>query len=87
MEEKGRHSFISEGRENIRLDGVEEVISFDDGEISLRTCCGGMTVEGEGLHIGVLNVEQGHVEVSGRIDGLFYFDDTPNQKKKLFGRR
>lgn len=87
MEEKNRHSFISEGRENIRLDGVEEVISFDDSEISLRTLCGGMTVEGEGLHIGVLNVEQGHVEVSGRIDGLFYFDDTQNQKKKLFGRR
>lgn len=87
MGEKAGHSFASEGRENIRIDGVDEVISFDDREISLKTMCGGMTVEGDGLHIGVLNVEQGHVEVSGRIDGLFYFDESPTQKKRLFGRR
>jgi len=81
------HSFVSEMRKNIKLRGVEEVVSFDDREVVLKTQCGGMTVEGEELHIAVLNVEEGRVELDGRIDGLFYFDDTPSQKKKLFGKR
>lgn len=83
---EGRHSFVSESRENIKLRGVEEVISFDEREVVLRTECGGMTIEGEGLHIGVLNVEEGRVEVDGKIDGLYYFDNTQAQKKKLFGK-
>ncbi len=80
------HSFLSESRQNIKINGVEDVISFDEGEVVLQTSCGGMTVEGEGLHIGVLNVDQGVVEVDGRIDGVYYFDNTL-QKKKLFGKR
>lgn len=86
MPEKTVHSFVSADRQNIKINGVEEVISFDEGEVVLQTSCGGMTVEGEGLHIGVLSVEQGVVEVDGRIDGVFYFDNTA-QKKKLFGKR
>ena len=86
MPEKTVHSFVSSDRQNIKINGVEEVISFDEGEVVLQTSCGGMTVEGEGLHIGVLSVEQGVVEVDGRIDGVFYFDNTA-QKKKLFGKR
>lgn len=87
MSEIQTHGFSSEERANLRLCGVRDVQSFDDREVVLETSCGAMTVEGEGLHIGVLNVEQGRVEINGRIDGLFYFDNTPTQKKKLFGRR
>ena len=86
MSERERHSFVSESRENIKLRGVEEVVSFDEREVVLRTTSGGMTIEGEGLHISVLSVDEGRVEVDGKIDGLFYFDNTPSQKKKLFGK-
>ncbi len=86
MPERSVHSFMSESRQKIKINGVEDVISFDEGEVVLQTSCGGMTLEGEGLHIGVLNVEQGVVEVDGRIDGVYYFDNTP-QKKRLFGKR
>lgn len=87
MSEGSKHAFISENRQNIRINGVTDVTSFDDTEVVLETSCGSMTVEGEGLHIGVLNVTEGRVEVDGKIDGLFYFDSTPTQKKKLFGKR
>ena len=87
MLEKSGHSFESESRANIKLKGIVDVISFDEGEVVLQTVCGGMTVEGEGLHISVLNVGEGRVEIDGRIDGLFYFDNTLPQKKKLFGKR
>ena len=41
------HSFLSESRRNIKINGVEDVISFDEGEVVLQTSCGGMIVEGE----------------------------------------
>ena len=86
MPDKEGHSFVSVSRENIKLRGVEEVVSFDDREVVLKTTCGGMTIEGDGLHISVLSVDEGRVEIYGKIDGLFYFDNTPAQKKKLFGK-
>ena len=81
------HSFVSESRNSIKLLGVSDVVSFDDREVVLQTVCGGMTIEGEELHVGVLNVEEGRIEIDGRIDGLFYFDNTPTQKKKMFGKK
>lgn len=81
------HSFSCEARKSLRINGVKDVQSFDDSEITLITLCGGMTIEGEGLHIGVLNVEQGRVEVDGRVDGIYYFDESPAPKRGLFGRK
>lgn len=86
MAEGASHTVFSENRENIKLCGVMEVVSFDDREISLKTTCGDMIIEGENLHVGILNVDDGIIEVGGKIDGIYYFDEAPTQKKKLFGK-
>lgn len=86
MVEGKEHSFESEKRGNLRLRGVEDVVSFDEREVILRTLCGGMTVEGDGLHIRVLDLDEGRVDIEGRIDGVFYFDETQNQKRRFFGK-
>lgn len=86
MPEKSGHGFVSENRENIKIYGVEDVVSFDDGEVVLKTSCGDMTVEGQQMRIGVLDTASGRVEIDGHIDGLLYFDNSV-QKKKLFGKR
>jgi sporulation protein YabP len=67
--------------------GVEDVVSFDENGVSLVTVCGSMAVEGEGLHVKVLNVGEGKVEIEGRINGVYYFDSKPVQKRGLFGRK
>ena len=83
---KGEHSFYSKMREGIRIDGVNDVLSFDDGGVSLNTLCGSMAVEGEGLRVTTLNTEEGIVEISGKINGIYYFENKPTQKRKLFRR-
>ena len=80
------HSFSSKNREGLDIRGVIDVVSFDDKGIALETQCGSMAIEGEELHITVLNITDGCVAVEGKINGLYYFDSSAKQKKGLFGR-
>ena len=77
MEEKNRrpdvpHSVVLEGRSHLSLTGVEDVESFDDGEILMFTSQGGLLVRGSELRIEVLSLESGDVDITGRIDSLEY---------------
>ncbi len=90
MNEAGKekdHSFSSGARSGIHINGVCDVISFDDTGVALETYCGSMAVEGEGLHITVLNISDGEVAIEGRINGLYYYDNKPTVKKGFFGKR
>lgn len=82
-----KHSFSSQNREGLMIDGVNDVVSFDEKGIALETECGSMAIEGEGLHITVLNITDGRVEIEGKINGLYYFDRNPKQSKGLFARK
>ena len=81
------HSFSSSGRRGMHISGVRDVISFDEGGVVVLTECGNMAVEGEGLHVTVLNVSDGIVELNGTINGLYYFEDKPSSKKGFFRKR
>ena len=81
------HDISVKNRTKMSITGVVEVISFDEAAVSLKTICGEMTVEGEGLHIGVLDTERGLVALEGTsIDGIFYLRADGGEKKGLFGR-
>ena len=81
------HSVFSRAREGIEIEGVSDVISFDEGGVSLDTLCGNMAVEGEDLHVTVLDITSGRVVVEGKINGVYYFDSHTTAKKgfSLFG--
>ena len=81
------HSFSSRMRNGMYIDGVSDVISFDEGGVVLTTLCGNLAIEGELLHVTVLNISDGIVEISGKISGLYYFEDKPKGKKGLFCKR
>ena len=84
--ERGRHRFSVEQRKEMKIEGVKEVESFDDRGVTLQTTGGDMTVEGEGLRIGVLDMEQGVVSISGRIDAVYYVTEDEGGKRGFFGR-
>ena len=63
-------------RNELRLCDVEEVLSFDEEGVKLQTFCGEMLVEGKDLHIDVLDTEHGMLSLTGRIDGVFYCEET-----------
>ena len=86
IQSSSSHAFTSKAREGIQISGVRDVVSFDEKSVVLETVCGGMGVEGENLHVTTLNIADGRVDVEGRINGLYYFEDRPVQKRKLFSR-
>ena len=80
-----KHSLELKRRARLTLDGVEEVISFDEGAVILRTVLGRLTVEGEGLHVTKLLLDCGEVAVEGKICALIY-DDGKEAGRGFFRR-
>ena len=81
---EGKHSLELKRRERLTLDGVEEVISFDEGVVVFRTSLGRLTVEGEGLHVTKLLLDCGEAAVEGRVRALIY--DEGKEGRGLFRR-
>ena len=84
--EKKNHALTLVGRSELQISGVQEVESFDEERVSLRTLCGDMTVEGGELRIGVLDTERGVVTVHGRVDGILYAGEGTEEKRGFLGR-
>ena len=81
-----KHSLVLKNRERLTLDGVMEVLSFDEGSVRLKTALGALIVEGEGLHITKLLLDSGDVIVEGKIGALFYEEGKERARGRLFGR-
>ena len=78
-----------QGRKYLSVNSVNDVIRFDEESVVLSTVCGTLTVEGTSLHVRVLNLEAGIVEIDGKIDALLYFDVPENdgsEKRGFFKR-
>jgi sporulation protein YabP len=84
--EKQKHEIVLKNRRELTVQGVQEVDSFDENSAVLNTVVGELTVEGEELKIGTLDTEKGVVTVSGRINGVFYSEDQPKEKRGIFKR-
>lgn len=80
LEQAKKHAVTLRARGYIHVTGVTDVESFDDRAVQLRTDCGDMTLEGEELHVTVLDTEKGTVELSGRINALYYQDGAPKKR-------
>lgn len=72
--------FINNKNELI-LNGVKCVESFDSCYLKLEIDEGSINVEGNDLKIVSLNQEDGEMTVNGNIEGIFY------SKEKLFKRK
>lgn len=82
-----KHDVSIKGRAHVDVTGVREVISFDDNAVELVTSGGNMTIEGDGLRIGVLDTDRGIVAIEGKICALFYGDESASDGKKgLLGK-
>lgn len=66
------HSLHIENREQVTVQGVLAVESFDDQEIVLETEMGTLTLRGEDLHIKQLDLELGKFAVEGLINACQY---------------
>ena len=74
--DKARHHLELMGRELLSVGGVVDVDSYDEHTVTVQTVCGILCIEGEGLHVRSLALENGTLSVEGRIGGLYYTDDS-----------
>ncbi|MBE6718624.1 MAG: sporulation protein YabP [Ruminococcaceae bacterium] len=84
--EKNTHNIELEDRKKLVLNGVSDVVSFDDLSVILDTVRGRLNINGANLHIHTLCLETGDVSIEGDIDEIIYEDMTQGKKKGLFGR-
>ena len=74
-------------RKQIMLDGVSNVIAFDESYVMLDTDMGRVTIEGQNLKIDSLTKSDRTVIIIGTFNGIYYTDDRVARKgiKALFG--
>lgn len=76
-----------EERAKLVVTGVEEVLSFDEERIVMRTVLGELTVAGTGLHVGKLSLDTGELSVEGLVNDLSFAEQAASGGlwSRLFG--
>lgn len=83
--EKTLHSVVMNGRNKIKVTGVNDMDSFDEETVTLYTDEGEMQIKGEGLHMLKIDVDSGELVIEGQIYSINY-SDTPTAKGGFFSR-
>lgn len=86
VSEQARHEFHVKSRRHMTVDGVKEMIGFDENTVQMTTICGDMTVEGSELHINVLDVERGVVSLEGKIESIYYSDPQDTERRSFWSK-
>ena len=76
-----RSSLMLENRNKLTINGVIEVINFNENQILLNTDVGTMIVKGHELKMNKLDVQNGDVAITGKVDSFIYTSDKSKVKK------
>ena len=86
IQNKDIHKISVGMRKEMSVTGVSEVLRFDDQVVVLKSTEGELTVEGVGLNVETLDIDRGIVELNGRIDCIFYSENSSDEKRGLFSK-
>lgn len=74
------HDIILKDRKDLKLSGIQEVLSVTTNAINLQTNGGPLAISGSNLKIKNLSQDQKEVEIEGEIDEIKYC----KRKRKFF---
>ena len=87
QEQQIPHKLTLDERRKLTMNGVTEVVSFDENTVILNTSLGTLIVQGRELQLKQLTLDGGNVAVEGHIASLVY--EEPRQsggwRSRLFG--
>ena len=75
------HTFTVRARKSAAIEGVVELESFDEESVIFSTACGRMTVEGEGLRVGVWDTERGTLKIEGKVRAVYYMEGERERRR------
>lgn len=84
MNEAVAHDVVMKGRKQIEITGVKHVESFDHEEFLLETVMGYLAIRGVNLKMQNLNVDQGIVNIEGKVFDMSYLDEQHGEQAKGF---
>ena len=85
--EDKKSSVVLENRKKISITGVNEVISFNDEVIILTTNLGTLTLKGKDLKMNKLDVQNGDIMITGKINSFVYLEkDSLKNKDSILNR-
>lgn len=84
QQEKTKHRITLDQRRQACITGVNDVCSFHENEVVLKVDGSTLVITGENLHVGKLVLEEGRLDLAGRVDGIHY--EQPRMPSRLFGR-
>lgn len=85
-QENKKHNITLNNRKLLALDGIIEILNFDDTLISLATPLGELNIEGSELRITKYLMQSGEMCIEGVFSALIYSQERTEQKKGLFSR-
>lgn len=77
-------------RSKLSLTGVTDVSGFDETLVTVVTSDGELSVEGEGLHVTLLSLEEGKVDLEGRVNAMIYTNGRTEKNRsfwRMFARK
>ena len=82
------HKIMLTNRRTCIINGVSDVLSFDEHEILLETDQGMLTLKGSDLHVSRLTLDKGEVDIDGKIDSMIYSDGSgyTNKSESLLSK-
>ncbi len=86
IKEACEHKLSVDRRKTAELTGIKYVESFEPTEIIAAYDMGDIAIEGEELKIINFSVDTGRLSVVGKINGIFYMENTPKTKGGLFSK-
>ena len=78
------HYITIENREKLVLSQVADVDAFDEETLWANLKEGGIEITGEKLNIEKLDLQEGMLVVTGRINSIAYTDRTLKEKGRFF---
>jgi sporulation protein YabP len=79
--EDKKSNLMLENRNKLNISGIIEVINFNENQILLNTNVGTMIIKGQDLKMNKLDVQNGDVIITGKVDSFVYTSDKSKAKK------
>lgn len=70
------HSLSLQDRKKMAVSGVNEVVNFDENQVTITTTMGTLVIRGSSLHVDQLSLDSGELRLTGRIDIVEYDDSV-----------
>ncbi len=82
--QKSAHRLTLDGRRALAIWGVTDVDSYDEHAVRVRISEGILCVEGDGLHVKKLSLEEGLILIDGRVGALYYGEAATGNERGGF---